>query len=105
MSNKTLLRKKALAKKRIASKVWRDSFKELKSRYPVEWETIHTTKTHGDREATRRELRLLYPADFASIYTRHAKQNGITPHITESHKEGGSPIQSQNLIIKQAVKQ
>jgi uncharacterized C2H2 Zn-finger protein len=104
MSNKTLLRKKALAKKRIASKVWRDSFKELKSRYPVEWETIHTT-THGDREATRRELRRLYPADFASIYTRHAKQNGITPHTTEINQEGGSPIQSSNLIIKQTVKQ
>jgi len=105
MSNKTLLRKKALAKKRIASKVWRDSFKELKSRYPVDWEALHTT-TSGDREATRRELRRLYPADFASIYTRHAKQNGITPHITnEIHQEGGSPIQSQNLIIKQTVKQ
>lgn len=104
MSNKTLLRKKALAKKRIASKVWRDSFKELKFRYPADWEALHTT-TKGDREATRRELRRLYPADFASIYTRIANQHGITPHITETHQEGGSPIQSQNLIIKQAVKQ
>jgi len=104
MSNKTLQRKKELAKKRVASKVWRDSFRELKLRYPADWEALHAT-TKGDREATRRKLRGMYPADFYAIYTRHAKQNGITPHITEIHQEGGSPIQSQNLIIKQATSQ